>query len=206
MLGDMKRSLYLAIGSLGLLAACDSGDVRDVVGLDRSAPDEFRVVSRPPLSVPPDFDLRPPAPGEEPRAAPSTEKQAKKLVFGDEGNGSSPATLFEEPASDTAVPAVMSSELSSSAESNFLKKLGTDKADPDIRNVIHEENKAEPVVKDDVSPLESMLGISSGDPVIDAKEEAKRIKTNKEKGKPVNAGKSKVIDPKKQSVLDRIMD
>jgi len=38
-------------------------DVRRVIGLDRVGPDEFMVESRAPLTIPPEFDLRPPQPG-----------------------------------------------------------------------------------------------------------------------------------------------
>ena len=34
-----------------------------MVGLDQTGPDEFAVESRAPLTIPPDFDLRPPQPG-----------------------------------------------------------------------------------------------------------------------------------------------
>jgi hypothetical protein len=47
-----------------LLAACGPGRVQETFGLgvDR-APDEFQVVRRAPLVVPPDYRLRPPEPG-----------------------------------------------------------------------------------------------------------------------------------------------
>src|SRR3546814_14934360 len=46
-----------------LLAGCS--DLRRTFGMDKSGgPDEFAVVSRAPLTVPPDFGLRPPRPGE----------------------------------------------------------------------------------------------------------------------------------------------
>ena len=44
-----------------LLAGC--GDFRVALGMDRTGPDEFAVESRAPLTIPPDFDLRPPQPG-----------------------------------------------------------------------------------------------------------------------------------------------
>lgn len=206
MLKNMKHYFYGLMTGLALLSACESGDVRNAVGLDRAAPDEFRVVSRPPLSVPPDFDLRPPTPGQEARSMPSTESEAKKLVFGEGSDSAKPAAILEEPAIDTAVAPVVSSELSSSAESNFLKKLGTDKADPEIRTVIHQDNKNAPITDKDASPIEKILGIDSGEPVVDAKAESNRIKANKEKGKPINTGKVKVVDPKKQSVLDKLLN
>ena len=49
------------IGAVGL-AGCTS--TRKALGMTKVVPDEFRVVSKAPLVVPPDYSLRPPAPGE----------------------------------------------------------------------------------------------------------------------------------------------
>jgi hypothetical protein len=50
------------------------------MGLAPSAPDEFAVESRAPLTIPPDFDLRPPAPGApRPQEVAAAEK-AKKAI------------------------------------------------------------------------------------------------------------------------------
>jgi DUF3035 family protein len=38
-------------------------DFKQMVGIEKTSPDEFAVESRAPLTIPPDFDLRPPAPG-----------------------------------------------------------------------------------------------------------------------------------------------
>jgi hypothetical protein len=43
------------------LSACDS--FKRAIGIERTSPDEFAVESRAPLTIPPDFALRPPAPG-----------------------------------------------------------------------------------------------------------------------------------------------
>jgi len=50
---------------LGLLSLSMFGcsDFKKMVGIEKSSPDEFAVESRAPLTIPPDFDLRPPAPG-----------------------------------------------------------------------------------------------------------------------------------------------
>src|SRR4051812_19918882 len=49
-------------GALGL-AACSGDELTRTFGLTRDAPDEFQVTTRAPLSMPPDFTLRPPRPG-----------------------------------------------------------------------------------------------------------------------------------------------
>jgi hypothetical protein len=45
------------------LAGCGGGDVSRSFSLTRDAPDEFQVTTRAPLSMPPDYTLRPPRPG-----------------------------------------------------------------------------------------------------------------------------------------------
>src|SRR3954470_17283361 len=44
------------------LAGCQS--TQKALGMQKVTPDEFRVVAKAPLVVPPDYALRPPAPGE----------------------------------------------------------------------------------------------------------------------------------------------
>lgn len=74
----MNRALQTAIVaavSLSFLGLEGCGAIQKVAGTSKNPPDEFAVVSRPPLVLPPDFTLRPPAPGEKtPRElAPSVE-------------------------------------------------------------------------------------------------------------------------------------
>lgn len=52
----------LLIAALGLLAACGQ-DTSRTFGFTRDAPDEFATARRVPLSLPPDYALRPPTPG-----------------------------------------------------------------------------------------------------------------------------------------------
>ena len=54
------RQLSVLILSGAVLAACSSG---------KNSPDEFSVVNRPPLVIPPEAELKPPRPGE-PKAQP----------------------------------------------------------------------------------------------------------------------------------------
>lgn len=49
----------LALG----LSACSGDDLSRSFGLTRDTPDEFTVTTRAPLSMPPDYALRPPRPG-----------------------------------------------------------------------------------------------------------------------------------------------
>ena len=53
----MKKVL-LAFIALTIVTACSSKQKQDW-GITKQAPDEFMVTSRPPLTLPPDYDLRP---------------------------------------------------------------------------------------------------------------------------------------------------
>jgi hypothetical protein len=61
-----------------MLAGCT--DFRQMLGIDRVGPDEFAVESRAPLTIPPEFDLRPPQPGApRPQEATAADK-ARKVI------------------------------------------------------------------------------------------------------------------------------
>jgi len=57
--------LGIAIGILvALLIVSGCSQLRNITGKGKHPPDEFAVVKRPPLIVPPEFELAPPDPGE----------------------------------------------------------------------------------------------------------------------------------------------
>lgn len=67
----MKKNVIL-VGLLAAALTSCGGDVKDKLGMRKPAPDEFLVISNPPLSVPPSFDLV--EPGSEPIAQQVEEK------------------------------------------------------------------------------------------------------------------------------------
>lgn len=81
------RSRRVLLASAALVAATMSvsacSGVRRAVGADKVAPDEFRVVTKAPLVVPPEYNLRPPAPGEPRPADLITEEMASSAAYGD---------------------------------------------------------------------------------------------------------------------------
>ena len=96
------------------LAGCQS--TRTALGMTKVTPDEFRVVTKAPLVLPPDYSLRPPAPGE-PR----------------------PQELQPESAARTALLGQREGEVRSDGEKLLVAKAGADKADPLIRYVVDDE-------------------------------------------------------------------
>lgn len=111
----INRVIAAAIltGAVGL-SGCAS--VRQAVGANKITPDEFRVVTMAPLVVPPDYALRPPAPGE-PR----------------------PQELAPESAARQALLGQRSASSRSDGESLLVAKAGGDRADPLARYVVDDE-------------------------------------------------------------------
>jgi hypothetical protein len=79
------------LGAILLLSGCDN--FKRNIGLEPTMPDEFAVQSRAPLTMPPDYDLRPPRPGA-PRPQDKTAAQEARKAFEEAGPGKtgSPAT------------------------------------------------------------------------------------------------------------------
>jgi hypothetical protein len=96
------------------LAGCQSA--QQALGMTKVTPDEFRVVTKAPLVVPPDYALRPPAPGK-PR----------------------PQELQPESAARLALLGQREAEQRSQGEKLLVSKAGADKADPLIRYVVDDE-------------------------------------------------------------------
>lgn len=215
-----SRTFFLF--SVFALAACSGGETREFLGLDRKAPDEFVVYSRPPLSVPPEFDLQPPQPGAPPLGT-STEEIAKETLLGssskersfeeedakislDEGEPAEeverdPLLTEEEPA---LVEPIEASEPDSGATESFLGKAGADEASPDIRQQLGEDAEKAPERTEDAESLYEQLMGAEDEPVVDAKGEAERIRTNKDEGKPITEGETPTEDEKEKSVIDQI--
>ena len=66
------------VGVLVLLPGCS--DLRMALGMDRVGPDEFAVEARAPLTIPPDFDLRPPQPGAPRPQEVTAAERARKVI------------------------------------------------------------------------------------------------------------------------------
>jgi hypothetical protein len=75
----------LAVACL-CLALSGCAGFRQALGMDRVGPDEFAVESRAPLTIPPEFDLRPPQPGA-PRPQEVTSAERARRVIDTAGPG-----------------------------------------------------------------------------------------------------------------------
>jgi hypothetical protein len=162
----MKR-LGLAAGVIILagmsLAGCES--TKNALGLNKVVPDEFRVVTKAPLVVPPDYALRPPEPGE-PR----------------------PQELQPDSAARLALLGQRDAVTRSQGEQLLVAKAGAEKADPLARYVVDDEfgdlAYKEPTFADrvmfwkkkDSSEAASNAQVGNQSDPVDAAAEAERVK------------------------------
>ncbi len=122
----MKRNIIImaSLAALALPLGGCSGN-QEFLGRSRKAPDEFAVYSRAPLSMPPDFALRPPGSGGTRPQAVAPRKDAKKALLGPR------AAARPAPAKGLAgaSPGTMS----------LIRQTGGFKADPAIRATVNRE-------------------------------------------------------------------
>ena len=121
----MRASVLVICGAVALpLSLSGCSDVKSAFGLEKTVPNEFDVVSNAPLAIPPDFNLRPPAPGAAPTQGQSPTAQAKETIF--------------RAAGETASAANADANLSP-GESDILKAAGAGGDQGDIRQVVNAE-------------------------------------------------------------------
>ena len=178
------RCLRILVPSLVALALGLSGcdQMKKSLGYTKNPPDEFAVRSRAPLSVPPDFRVRPPAPGAERPQEPSRRNAAQSLITGRQA----PA----EPARDAGA---------------LRKLLVLDSADPEIRERLNREGGV--FVHEDRTFVDRLLFWNDedpDDPVLDPQKEQQRLRRNAAAGRPMTEGETPTIERRKSGLLDRL--
>ncbi len=187
--GGRKRRLAAAVGCLavGTLVLSGCGGWRKTFGLDHAPPDEFAVVQQAPLSLPPDFTLRPPQPGAARPQDVAATNAAESTVFG----------LKQEPGAARLQAAA------SPAEAVFLARAGAANAEPGIRATLDAETRS--LISADRHWVDHLLFWQTQEQpytAVDAVAEAKRLKENAAEGKPVTAGDTPTIERKRKAPLE----
>ena len=160
---QMRHMSRLAVLGLALVSgACGSGEgFRQSVGLSVPPPDEFLVVAREPLQMPPSLDrLPPPQPGAPSLVEPNPQARARQALA---GQAAAPAATAAQP---------------SMSELALVASAGP--GDPAIRDTLRAEETARPTVRR--FGLDSFLGFriqqdpAAGANAVDPREEAERLR------------------------------
>ncbi|HEV2364250.1 MAG TPA: DUF3035 domain-containing protein [Caulobacteraceae bacterium] len=114
MVRDKVVAALVLTAAAGILASCQSAS--RALGMSKISPNEFLVVSKAPLVLPPDYSLRPPAPGEPRPQELEPESAARQALLGQSENA-----------------------IQDEGERLLVSKAGGDKADPLIRYVVDDQ-------------------------------------------------------------------
>lgn len=146
--------LIVTIASTSLLMGCSGA--KKQLGLGRKTPDEFAVLKRAPLEIPPDLRALPvpqkgaPRPQEE-----TTEELAQKTLFGEKQQQAVTSNAIEQ---------------------SLLSQAGANNATPNIRTVVEEE--ADKYAQENEAVIDKLLKRKRTVPgaTLDAREELGRLK------------------------------
>jgi len=186
----MTPKPVLALLTLVLLAvalpACESA--RRSLGLDKNPPDEFKIVSRAPLTVPDQFALPEPQPGKPRPQELQPQQDAQVALFG------APLTVAGQ-------------EQYSLGEESILMTAEVEDQVADIRGTVDEEY-------DQLQPEGSWINDmiwwrEDPDPtaiLIDPTREQERLQNNSALGLPANEGdfEGVVVQPREKAILEGI--
>jgi len=180
-----KTSLILlTVIAATALSGCESA--QKAFGGKKSSPDEFVVYSRPPLSQPPDFMLRPPTPGVARPQTNSATDMARDALLKTSDSTAKRLASENKAATTPGLQALMT-------------HTGAITADPGIRNKINEETSN--LAEEDQRLIDTMIFWVNDKPfegsVVDPEKEQKRIREAQALGKPITEGATEHVRRKR---------
>jgi hypothetical protein len=184
--GSLFLILTVGIGVSG----CDAA--RQALGLGKTAPDEFEVVSHPPLTMPPTYALVPPQPGAPRPQELSAAAAAETTLLSNSSNGA----------------LTTDSGNTSPGEQALLSQAGAEKMDPNIRTTVNQEAAAEREASTDL--MERLIfwrPTPQPGTVLDPQKEQQRLQQDAALGQPPSAGgPTPTIVRKKKALLEGIFN
>jgi hypothetical protein len=172
-----------ALAAAVLVAGC-STDLTRTFGLTHDAPDEFTVTTRAPLSMPPDYSLRPPRPGA-PRPQEQSERtQAEQALVPQQALGV--AAAVDSPGQDALV-----SEAGPAAPKN-------------IRAQVDQDAQLDQPGQSFTDKLLFWRTPAQPGVVVDPTKEAQRLRENSALGRSVDDGNTPIIQPQQKGLLQSI--
>ena len=191
----MKRyaTIVLTLFVVTVLTGCE--ETKRALGQAKEAPDEFAVYRRPPLSLPPDYSLRPPTPGD---AGPLLEdpRDTAREALG---------VLVKTSNRPSLVRSQVLGNLSQ-GERAVLSLTGANKANPQIRQLVKKESlklfENEKSLTDKLVFWQTRQKFGTA---LDPEKEQKRIREAQALGKPINSKDIPTITRKKRAILEGVL-
>jgi len=173
----MRTLIKILFINFFLLFGC--GGVKEKIGLIKKIPNEFQVYKNKPLSVPPNFELKPPVKSD----IVIDQNEAKIIIFNDEDNTDEKLSLSDKV---------------------LLIAVGEKESEKNIRQIINEDHSIQEVDKsilDKILDFETVFEVKKNEEgTINAQEEKERIEKLKEEGKIIKVENQAIIIEKEGSL------
>ena len=191
----MRRTILLpvtcaAVGAM-MLGGCSAFE--NLGGAKKVSPDEFKIVSHSPLTMPPNAELRPPRPGEPRPQETSPTDQAKEAL--------SPTLAGRVQAQAKAAPTGAPGDAS---EASLIAKASAGGVDPNIRSQVNQDTRV--LGAKDNTFIDSLIFWQDKPPpgvVLDPAKEQQRLRESQASGQPSSAP-TPTIERRKRGLLEGI--
>lgn len=154
----MNKPITVLVVLAAAAATSGCASMQRALGAARTSPDEFRVVTQAPLTLPPDYALRPPRPGETRPQELQPDENARAALFGQQ-----------------IAPSATQGERA------LVSNAGAEAVDPTIRDQIDFESQS--IVRRNEEFVNRLLIFRSGGDgaaPIDAEDEAERLRRDEQ--------------------------
>ncbi len=181
----MRRTGWIIVSVCAAVYLGGCEQTRELLGQTKKAPDEFAVYTRAPLSLPPEYSLKPPAPGRQRPQESAPRVSAESAILGDR------KTLLKQREAQRAQRALTAGTRALLRETKALN------SDPNVRNLVNKESSS--LVEDDKTLTQKILFWKDKPPpgsVVDPMKESKRIRENLALGRPITTGETPTIQRK----------
>jgi len=173
-----KKIFFMNILFFSFVIINSCSGVKEKMGLIKKAPDEYQVYENKPLTLPPNFDLRPPVDGN----IENKEESNEKLIFSEDNEKDESLSLSDE---------------------ILLISVGEKDSDRNIRKIINEENSIQEVEKsllDQILDFDKIFEVQDESNEINAKKEKERIDILKDEDKNIKVNNQATIIEKEGSL------
>lgn len=190
-----RRGWTAAAAAACLLALAGCENARQALGMGKHSPDEFAVVARAPLTLPPDFSLRPPEPGAERPQEDIPRARAREILLGAGGGNVDPAA------------SAVAEGRYAKGEAAILQRAGALNTDPGIRQQVNNESASD--VASNRRFMDRILFWQEPDPpgvIIDAESESRRLREAAALGDAPNQGDVPIIERRERGWLEGILN
>jgi hypothetical protein len=193
----MRRSILLPLTATAvaglMLGGCGMFD--NLGGSKKVSPDEFKIVSHSPLTMPPNAELRPPRPGEPRPQETSPADQAKEAL--------SP-TLAGRVQAQGQAKGPPAGAPGDSSEAALVAKASAGGVDPNIRSQVNRDTRV--LAEKDNTWIDSLIFWQDKPPpgvILDPEKEQQRLREAQAVGKPAS-GATPTIERRKRGLLEGI--